>query len=194
MNKFKIRTLKKKENIINAALLLFGKNGFSDVNIKDIAKLANVSQVSIYNYFKSKEFLVYECAKIIMKEVIDISDEILNSDKNFISKIEEAISICNTNININLSKFISEKANKDTQFIKLITNNINILKKEIYMKYIKYGKKENKINNDISNDTIELFIDSINNIGLLIPIEDLELKQTEIIHLFLYGIIGNSQN
>ncbi|EGP8440429.1 TetR/AcrR family transcriptional regulator, partial [Listeria monocytogenes] len=50
MNNYEKRTLKKKTAIIQAALSLFGEQGFSDVSIKDIAALADVSQVSIYNY------------------------------------------------------------------------------------------------------------------------------------------------
>ncbi|HAK1436167.1 TPA: TetR/AcrR family transcriptional regulator, partial [Listeria monocytogenes] len=73
-----------------------------------------------------------------------------------------------------------------------LVNNINKLKKDIYMEYVAAGKKVKVINNDISDDVIQLFIDSINGLGLTVSEEELEKKQAEIIHLFLYGLIGKA--
>ncbi|ECL4452991.1 TetR/AcrR family transcriptional regulator [Listeria monocytogenes] len=192
MNNYEKRTLKKKTAIIQAALSLFGKQGFSDVSIKDIASLAGVSQVSIYNYFGNKEALVAECAKIIMQDTITLAEEILVSEGTFTDKLARAIQLCQAEINVSLSKFISTEASKDSQFIRLLVNNINKLKKDIYMEYIAAGKKAKVINNDISDDVIQLFIDSINGLGLTVSEEELEKKQAEIIHLFLYGLIGKA--
>ncbi|TYV72994.1 TetR/AcrR family transcriptional regulator [Listeria monocytogenes] len=192
MNNYEKRTLKKKTAIIQAALSLFGKQGFSDVRIKDIASLAGVSQVSIYNYFGNKEALVAECAKIIMQDTITLAEEILVSEGTFTDKLARAIQLCQAEINVSLSKFISTEASKDSQFIRLLVNNINKLKKDIYMEYIAAGKKAKVINNDISDDVIQLFIDSINGLGLTVSEEELEKKQAEIIHLFLYGLIGKA--
>ena len=47
--------LKKKQAIIQAALQLFKEKGFKETSIKSIAEVAEVSPVSIYNYFGSKE-------------------------------------------------------------------------------------------------------------------------------------------
>ncbi|EDO1182503.1 TPA: TetR/AcrR family transcriptional regulator [Listeria innocua] len=190
MNNYEKRTLKKKTAIIQAALSLFGKQGFSDVSIKDIASLAGVSQVSIYNYFGNKEALVAECAKIIMQDTITLAEEILVSEGTFTDKLARAIQLCQAEINMSLSKFISTEASKDSQFITLLVNNINKLKNDIYMEYVAAGKKAKVINNDITDDVIQIFIDSINGLGLTIPEEELEKKQAEIIHLFLYGLIG----
>ncbi|EAC6441310.1 TetR/AcrR family transcriptional regulator [Listeria monocytogenes] len=192
MNNYEKRTLKKKTAIIQAALSLFGKQGFSDVSIKDIASLAGVSQVSIYNYFGNKEALVAECAKIIMQDTITLAEEILVSEGTFTDKLARAIQLCQAEINVFLSKFISTEASKDSQFIRLLVNNINKLKKDIYMEYVAAGKKVKVINNDISDDVIQLFIDSINGLGLTVSEEELEKKQAEIIHLFLYGLIGKA--
>ncbi|MDT0092242.1 TetR/AcrR family transcriptional regulator [Listeria marthii] len=193
MNNYEKRTQKKKLAIIQAALTLFGKQGFSDVSIKDIASLAAVSQVSIYNYFGSKEALVGECAKIIMQDTIALAEEILASEGTFTQKLERAIQLCNAEINLSLSKFISKEASKDQQFLMLLVNNINSLKKDIYMKYVAAGKEAQVIDNAISDEVIQLFIDAINSLGLTVPEEELAEKQAEIIQLFLYGLIGKAQ-
>ncbi|OFG30704.1 TetR/AcrR family transcriptional regulator [Listeria monocytogenes] len=190
MNNYEKRTQKKKTAIIQAALSLFGKQGFSDVSIKDIAALADVSQVSIYNYFGSKEALVGECARIIMQDTITLAEEILASEGTFTQKLERALKLCNAEINLSLNKFISQEASKDAQFITLLVNNINALKNEIYMKYIAIGKQEKIIDSRLSDQSIQLFIEAINGLGFTVPEEELEERQAEIVQLFLYGLIG----
>lgn len=191
MNNYEKRTLKKKNAIISSAMALFTKNGFTNVSIKDIATSAEVSQVSIYNYFGNKESLVLECAKLIMNNTINLAEEILISDETFISKIEKALLLCNNQINLSLSTFLSKKAIEDIHFVNIMTKNINSLKRTIFIKYVEYGKKENAIDNSISNETICLFIDAINNLGMSILEEEIKTRQNEIIQLFLYGLIGN---
>ncbi|CUL32681.1 TetR/AcrR family transcriptional regulator [Listeria monocytogenes] len=193
MNNYEKRTLSKKTAIIEAALILFGKQGFTAVSIKDIAALADVSQVSIYNYFGSKEALIGECARVIMQDTIALAEEILASEGTFTQKLERAIQLCNAEINLSLSKFISKEASKDQQFLILLINNINSLKKDIYMKYVASGKEAQVIDNAISDEVIQLFIDAINSLGLTVPEEELEEKQAEIIQLFLYGLIGQGR-
>ncbi|KAF1297183.1 TetR family transcriptional regulator [Enterococcus sp. JM4C] len=189
MNKYEERTLKKQTDIVTAALNLFGDQGFSNVSIKDIAALANVSQVSIYNYFGNKESLVTECAKVIMGDTIKLAEEILATDESFELKLERALSLCDKEINRSLSKYLSEQASNDGQFLTLLIQNINDLKKEIYMKYIAVGKEEQVISEAVSDEVIGLFIDAINTLGMSIS-EELKAKQSEVIHLFLYGLIG----
>ncbi|EIO9073682.1 TetR/AcrR family transcriptional regulator [Listeria monocytogenes] len=193
MNNYEKRTLSKKTAIIEAAQILFGKQGFTAVSIKDIAALADVSQVSIYNYFGSKEALIGECARVIMQDTIALAEEILASEGTFTQKLERAIQLCNAEINLSLSKFISKEASKDQQFLILLVNNINSLKKDIYMKYVAAGKEAQVIDNAISDEVIQLFIDAINSLGLTVPEEELEEKQAEIIQLFLYGVIGQGR-
>ncbi|EJC5360973.1 TetR/AcrR family transcriptional regulator [Listeria monocytogenes] len=193
MNNYEKRTLSKKTAIIEAAQILFGKQGFTAVSIKDIAALADVSQVSIYNYFGSKEALIGECSRVIMQDTIALAEEILASEGTFTQKLERAIQLCNAEINLSLSKFISKEASKDQQFLILLVNNINSLKKDIYMKYVAAGKEAQVIDNAISDEVIQLFIDAINSLGLTVPEEELEEKQAEIIQLFLYGLIGQGR-
>ncbi|HCA4025304.1 TPA: TetR/AcrR family transcriptional regulator [Listeria monocytogenes] len=193
MNNYEKRTLSKKTAIIEVAQILFGKQGFTAVSIKDIAALADVSQVSIYNYFGSKEALIGECARVIMQDTIALAEEILASEGTFTQKLERAIQLCNAEINLSLSKFISKEASKDQQFLILLVNNINSLKKDIYMKYVAAGKEAQVIDNAISDEVIQLFIDAINSLGLTVPEEEIEEKQAEIIQLFLYGLIGQGR-
>ena len=92
MNNFEIRTNKKKSAIIDAAKKLFKDKGFISVSIREIASKANVSQVSIYNYFGSKDALVGECVSSLMNEILDQAREILHSKMDFEGKLMKALS------------------------------------------------------------------------------------------------------
>lgn len=52
-----------KQAILDSAYKVFSKRGYTDANISDIAKLANVSPANVYVYFRSKLdilFAIYE--------------------------------------------------------------------------------------------------------------------------------------
>ncbi|MGF9966593.1 TetR/AcrR family transcriptional regulator [Bacillus rhizoplanae] len=193
MNKYEIRTQKKKSAIINASLELFSKRGFIAVSIKDIATLANVSQVSIYNYFGNKEALVKECATIVMKDTLQIAQNLLSVEMEFKDKLYKALSLCSNQINQSLYEYFSHSALEDTALLNLLVKSINKIKQDIYRRYIELGKQENIIDNSISTSTILELIEAINGIGIDMKSEDIETKQQELHKLFLYGIIGKDK-
>lgn len=81
----------KEEQIIQSARKLFKKYGYRRVSIEEIARDANVTKRTLYNYFKSKEellkyFLDEEVQK--MKKIVeDCEDE----NKSFFESLHEAI-------------------------------------------------------------------------------------------------------
>lgn len=191
MNKYEIRTENKKTAIIQSALTLFKQKGFIAVSIKEIAAMANVSQVSIYNYFGSKEALVGECVTLFMHDIVEKAQNLLAKDMDFKTKLNSAIALCNSDISTSLSSFLSHEALKDSTMIELIIANINKEKLKIYCNYIELGKQEGAIDPSIETSTILLFLESINTIGSNMEINSNLLdKQIQLQKLFLYGILG----
>ncbi|MGD9142667.1 MAG: TetR/AcrR family transcriptional regulator, partial [Dehalococcoidia bacterium] len=91
MNGFERRTEQKKESIRRAAIELFQLYGFNKVSIGDIARKANVSHVTIYNHFGSKEELIRDVIKTVTYDMIEKSREIIDGDKPFLEKINQII-------------------------------------------------------------------------------------------------------
>lgn len=89
MDGFERRREEKKEAILNAALELFKQYGFNKVSIVDIASKASVSQVSIYNFFQSKENLKNELLKKLWSNYYQAITSIMKSDADIKSKIEK---------------------------------------------------------------------------------------------------------
>jgi len=191
MNKYELTTEKKKKSIINAALTLFKDKGFTSVRIKEIAALAHVSQVSIYNYFESKEALIAECANIVMSDTLQQAADILRQDMDFDEKIKLALLLCTENINLSISKYFTQEALNDPTLVDLLTKSINESKNTIFREYIELGKQEKVIATTISTETFLYFIEALNIMGSKIEFDDdISEKIKHIHHLFLYGIIG----
>ena len=191
MNKYEITTQKKKKAIINSALTLFEEKGFTDVSIKEIAALARVSQVSIYNYFGSKAALVAQCANYIISDTIEQVRDILAKDISFIEKTNSALLLCAQGINLAVSKHFSEAALKDPALMALLSQNINERKNVIFREYIELGKQEKIIDNTIPTEIFLDFIEAINIVGSKLSFDDdISIKIEHTHRLLLYGIIG----
>lgn len=154
MNNFEIRTNKKKSAIIDAAKELFKAKGFISVSIKEIASIANVSQVSIYNYFGSKDALVGECVSSLMNEILDQAREILNNKMDFKEKLVKALSLCSDDLNNSFNEYFSREALKDSALLKLLTESLTKEKLKLFKEYIDVGKKEGAIDKSLSTETI----------------------------------------
>ena len=63
----------KQEHIINAAMAVFGRNGYKKASIADIAKEAGIAKGMVMYYFGSKKNLYISltqlCGKVLMKEI-----------------------------------------------------------------------------------------------------------------------------
>jgi len=53
------KKIERRQSIIQAAIEVFGKNGFKNSSISEIAQRANVAEGTIYQYFKHKEDLFF---------------------------------------------------------------------------------------------------------------------------------------
>ena len=91
MDGFEKRKEQKKENIRRSAIELFQNHGFKKVSISDIAKRADVSQVTIYNHFGSKEELVRDVLQWYAMMLLARYKSIMESDRPFMEKLEEIV-------------------------------------------------------------------------------------------------------
>lgn len=191
MNKYGSRTEKKKKDIIYTALSLFKEKGFMAVSIREIAALARVSQVSIYNYFGSKDALVSECVQIIMQPTREEAASILNEEIEYSSKWKKVLNLCSSSIHSLFPELFSKTALEDNIMQNLLLENILKEKLAIYQEFIELGKKEGYINPVLSTRAICSLIEGINEISEYNESfganEDFN---SQIQHLFLFGIIG----
>lgn len=191
MNKYEIRTQKKKDAIIDASLTLFKERGYTNVSINEIASLSGISTVSIYNYFNSKEGLVTECTNILMKDNIEMIRNLLDKKIDFKEKLLQAFSICFGTHQQLLGEYFSPEALNDKVLVNLYGEHANKIRTEILMEFIELGKKDGFISPLISTQTITDYLNALTEIQLSWDAEsNYREKGHELYHLILYGLIG----
>lgn len=191
MNQYQKTTEKKKQAIIQAALQLFKEKGFKDTSIKSIAEVAEVSPVSIYNYFGSKDNLVALCVNDLFEEITQQAEYILNSDLDFKTKLDQAFALCQEKMSQQISDYFQDKMVKDYALSSLLMKAITTKKRDIYFAYIELGKEEGLIAEELSTELILNVMDALNGMGnQLAHSDNLETEVEQIHSIFLYGIFG----
>ena len=124
MNQYQKTTEKKQQAIIQAALRLFKDKGFKQTSIKSIAEAAEVSPVSIYNYFGSKDNLVALCVNDLFEEITQQAEDILKSNLAFNTKLDQALDLCQEKMSQQISDYFQDKTVRDSAFSSLLTKAI----------------------------------------------------------------------
>lgn len=187
MNGFQRRREKKMEDILEAAFELFSVNGIKAVSIAEIAKKANVSQVSIYNFFESKEKLARQAFFNFMDEAMKDFEVLAKSDLSFREKLEKMIS---TSIEIanNLSdEYDQPEFGKDPAVLKFLKEYGENKTIPILMALVEQGKQEGFLDSELSSEAILMYINSISEV-----LQSNISKKTKIDlgKLFFYGLFG----
>ena len=195
MNQYQKTTEKKKQAIIQAALRLFKEKGFKETSIKSIAEVAEVSPVSIYNYFGSKDNLVALCVNDLFEEITQQAEDILKSNLAFNTKLDQALDLCQEKMSQQISDYFQDKTVRDPAFSSLLTKAITAKKRDIYRTYINLGKEEGLIARDLSTELILNVMDALNSVGnQLAHSDNLETDVKQIHQIFLYGILGKKKS
>ena len=195
MNQYQKTTEKKKQAIVQAALRLFKDKGFKETSIKSIAEVAEVSPVSIYNYFGSKDNLVALCVNDLFEEITQQAEDILKSDLAFNTKLDQALDLCQEKMSQQTSYYFQDKTVRDPAFSSLLTKAITAKKRDIYRTYINLGKEEGLIARDLSTELILNVMDALNSVGnQLAHSDNLETDVKQIHQIFLYGILGKKKS
>lgn len=191
MNKFEIRTQKKKMAVVNAALKLFKEKGFVHVTIMDIATESGVSSVSLYNYFGSKEGIVKECANVLMQDTLRFAKEIMNQDIEFKDKIIQIMDYC---ANQDYQLLGSPGAVEDHVLSSLYSENTNQIRIQMIQELMELTKQKGTIHASTSLETI---LELLNAIGALqlawAKSGNYKEKMTEMNRLLLFGLIGDDK-
>ncbi|MDF2542362.1 MAG: kstR2 [Herbinix sp.] len=191
MNGFDRRKQEKMNYILKAAFELFRNQGFETVKMTDVAEKANVSKVSIYNFFGSKEELLRQVIYDYMDRKAEEFKELMNSNLSFTEKYKLLVDVKLDSMNdltdgqtdglLNYNVLASPQVQ---QFLQTYTETKI---KPFYIDFIEQGKREGEIDNDLSTETILMYMQLIGGITT----GPLTMKQRlDIGKLFFYGLRG----
>ena len=193
MDGFERRRERKKEGIRKAALELFKIHGIKKVSIAEIAKRANVSPATIYNHFGDKNGLACDVIKQIVIDKYSKYREIIDSDKPFPEKIR-MITLDKMAMVDDYDEDLIEKYAFSSPELEAFIN--QIYQKDIkknWEKLFREGKEQGYIDENMSTETLFLYLDIIRKgIGAHMdiykePKKNLKLIK-EINSLFYYGL------
>ena len=195
MNGFERRREQKTNDILEAALSLFLKYGVKKVSVAEIAKEADVSQVTIYNYFDSKDNLIREVIVHYVNKVWDEYIELLDSDLTFPEKVKKIIfdkTLIANQINEEFFQyFMKEYAEEDNYIITFYTE--DVLPRLLQM--FAEGKEEGYVDRSISDEAILLYLQMFADYMRREEVAESMLPLTEdLTKLFFYGLTGKSED
>jgi len=188
------RAIKKGGQIKRSALELFNKYGANKVSIDEIAEHANVSKVTIYKYFKSKDGLYKEIVRMIFEEKLKALKDVVNSDLPFLEKLKFLIITKSGSVQYMKGALFQELIKSDLAIQEYLGSNFLDKIKQTIFAFIDYGKKEGYIDSSLTNETIYLYMEILK-AGLKEKSSDIEALVSDrntlnnLINLYFYGLI-----
>ena len=193
MDGFELRREKKKKGIYKAAFELFSQYGVQKVSIAEIAKKANVSQVTIYNYFGNKSGLVKYIVMEVMDEIAESFQPLLDSDIPFPEKMEKLIfEKKDTSKMFGDTGFLEAVSINDPEIQEYLENYAQTKAYPLMMGLLEQGRQEGYVNPDISTEAIMLYINIIREATSKPDFLKLENQKImlDLASLFFYGLAG----
>ncbi|MCY6371641.1 TetR/AcrR family transcriptional regulator [Clostridium ganghwense] len=135
------------EKIFNAGMNLFGEKGYSNVDMKMIAKEADIAVGTLYNYYSNKKQLYIKVFEVSWKYTFSKLDTIIESSIPLEEKIEGVVITLYEEIE--RKKGIGQELTKENVFDKNKGDGMSWIKNELIRKMeflimklkIKYGIK-----------------------------------------------------
>ncbi len=193
VNGFDKRTEKKKQQIKEATFTLLKTNRAKAITIKDIAKLAQVSQVTIYNYFENKDSLIREVMKEYFTKQVQQSKELFHSELPLKEKVEAIFfqkkAVIQEIEPANFQQLLTDDQELQ-QFVESIYQN-DIM--PLFIAMVEQAQARNEINPNLSIRAILFHLHTWKQASDKLTYEhfsreELALFTEELIQLFFYGL------
>lgn len=82
-----------RKRILKASRRLFSANGYEDTTMDDVAKRAEVSRATLYNYFPSKESLLMGIAEAELDDMCRLINEELKEQPRYLLKLRSVLEV-----------------------------------------------------------------------------------------------------
>jgi len=185
------RKLQKMGHIVKSTIELCNRYGTQKVTIDEIAEHANVSKVTIYKYFNSKEDLITTVISKIYSDIIKSTAELIDSECDFMEKLNIIMQSKIKSLELFNGDFLKDLfLHPRTESFHTFNTSI----KSLMFKFFDEGKKQSYIPTTIDNETLYIYSE-IFNAGLQNLItKDASLISNKnlmnsLVHLYFNGLI-----
>lgn len=189
MDGFERRRQIKKNSILQTALELFLRNGVQKVSIPEIANKAKVSQVTIYNYFGSKDSLIHDVIIYYVDQIWVEYEDLFSKDIPFPEKIKHIIfdkKEIATHIHQDFYEALLKDYSSGKSYIEKLYSE-KVLPK--FIELFEQGKRQGYVDPTLSNEAIAFYFQMYKefiqkNESNLLPLTE------DLTKMFFYGIMG----
>ena len=149
----------KRERIIQAATIIFARQGFYNSTVADVAKEASVADGTIYLYFKNKDDLLISIFERSMDMFIQAAEEEINKEKSAENQLKRFIDLHLRLVHKHqeLAQVIQIELRQSSKFIKEYANEKFFSYLNIVEKIIQRGKEQKIFNVDINAGILKSF-------------------------------------
>jgi AcrR family transcriptional regulator len=195
MNGFEKRANLIKEKIMKTTLDMLRTSDPKGIRIADISKMANVSQVTIYNYFGSKEALLREVFKNYFDKVIRDFEEYMNEGHSLKEKIEHIIFLEKESYKDFPPGLIKDLLIEDQELSRYIEEQYRERSIPLTVRIIKEGKDSGEISEHVSIENVLAFIQLYMNqyetiLDMAQKSGDMDNFLEGMVDMFFYGVCG----
>ncbi|WP_442602361.1 TetR/AcrR family transcriptional regulator [Paenibacillus sp. KN14-4R] len=195
MNGFEKRANLIKEKIMKTTLEMMRTSDPKRIRIADISKAANVSQVTIYNYFGSKEALVREVFMDYVDRAIADFEAYMNEDHTFKEKIEHIILQKTGTYREIPPRLIGQIMMEDHELSQYIEKLFSEKTVPLTVQIIQEGKDSGEIPESVTVEGALAFIQLyMNQYEVMLEMAersgDVDKLFESMVHMFFYGICG----
>ncbi|AZN41276.1 TetR/AcrR family transcriptional regulator [Paenibacillus albus] len=161
---FKKISQEKRDKILTAAIIEFAERGFDSANINQIAQKAEISVGSLYKYFGSKEDLYLMIIRIGIESTKKVLEEIMQSEQDFLSRIELIIRTIqqHSRENLHLTKLYNiMAAESKSELAGRIVSEMENVTAGLYASFIAEAQASRSIRADIHPQLFAFFLDNL---------------------------------
>jgi AcrR family transcriptional regulator len=193
MNGFELRKQQKRKDIMNAAFMLFNKEGVKKVKISDIARFAGVSQVTIYNHFTSKEELVRAVMKEYMHQQFQIFKESVEEERTFADLVELIVFEKHKAVQSLDPSLLQEMLTADEELKEYVDHFYRTQTLPLFVQLLERARERGEINASLSMESIMFYLNALKTEVQRVSAETWSERKDfldDVLQLFFYGLSG----